>query len=225
MQMLWGNPAHSEYRLNQMLTSMSAVTAVQGLSTRFVYFIEASQPLTSEERSHLMTLLNGCEMDIQLERMPDCVVTPRIGTLSPWSSKATDIMHTCGIAHIQRIERGIAYFFEGLPSENSDKVLDKILPLIHDRMMEQVIFQPEAAEALFSHQAPKPFTRVALLEEGLPALQKANQDLGLALSEGEMQYLLQAFQSLGRNPVDAELMMFAQANSEHCRHKILMPIG
>ena len=220
MQMLWGNPAHSEYRLNQMLTSMSAVTAVQGLSTRFVYFIEASQPLTSEERSHLMTLLNGCEMDIQLERMPDCVVTPRIGTLSPWSSKATDIMHTCGIAHIQRIERGIAYFFEGLPSENSDKALDKILPLIHDRMMEQVILQPEAAEALFSHQAPKPFTRVALLEEGLPALQKANQDLGLALSEGEMQYLLQAFQSLGRNPVDAELMMFAQANSEHCRHKI-----
>jgi len=214
MQTIWGNPAHSEYRLNQLLSEIQTVTPIQKLVSRHIYFIETSQPLTPEERAHLSILLNGCEEEVQVSGTPDCIVTPRAGTISPWSSKATDIMHTCGIDHIQRIEHGIAYFMEGVEDLNA------VLPFIHDRMMEQVITQVTEAESLFSHQTPKPFTQIDVLGRGLEALQEANRTLGLALSEDEMEYLVSAFKELGRNPVDAELMMFAQANSEHCRHKI-----
>ncbi len=214
MQTIWGNPAHSEYRLNQLLSEIQTVTPIQKLVSRHIYFIETSQPLTPEERAHLSILLNGCEEEVQVSGTPDCIVTPRAGTISPWSSKATDIMHTCGIDHIQRIEHGIAYFIEGVEDLNA------VLPFIHDRMMEQVITQVTEAESLFSHQTPKPFTQIDVLGRGLEALQEANRTLGLALSEDEMEYLVSAFKELGRNPVDAELMMFAQANSEHCRHKI-----
>ena len=214
MQTLWGTPAHSPYRLKQLQSEIEKVAPIQGLKTRHVYFIEASQPLTAEERAHLSILLNGSEQEVQVEEQPTCVVTPRIGTISPWSSKATDIMHTCGIEHIERIEHGVAYFIDGVID------LTPVLPLIHDRMVEQVITQLEAAESLFSHQQPKPFTEIDVLGQGREALVEANKTLGLALSEDEIDYLVDAFTTLGRNPVDAELMMFAQANSEHCRHKI-----
>lgn len=214
MQTIWGNPAHSEYRLNRQLSEIQSVTPIQKLASRHLYFVETMQPLTPEERAHLSTLLNGCEAEVQVSGTPDCIVTPRAGTISPWSSKATDIMHTCGVEHIQRIEHGIAYFMEGVEDLNA------VLPFIHDRMMEQVTTQVTEAESLFSHQPPKPFTQIDVLGRGLEALQEANRTLGLALSEDEMEYLVSAFKGLGRNPVDAELMMFAQANSEHCRHKI-----
>ena len=214
MQTIWGNPAHSEYRLNQLLLEIQSVTPIRKLVSRHLYFIETTQPLTAEEQAHLNRLLNGVEQSIEVNEQPTCIVTPRVGTISPWSSKATDIMHTCGIDHVQRIEHGVAYFMEGV------EALDVVLPFIHDRMMEQVITQLSETEALFSHQSPKPMTQIEVLERGLDALQEANRNLGLALSEDEMEYLVAAFKELGRNPVDAELMMFAQANSEHCRHKI-----
>ena len=148
------------------------------------------------------------------------LVTPRFGTLSPWSSKATDIAHSCGLAAVTRIERGIAFEFGRRIGSLSATDQGAIRAAIHDRMTETVLDALDAADGLFAHFAPKPLTSVDLLKEGKAALEAANRDMGLALAPDEIDYLAHHFGKMGRNPTDVELMMFAQANSEHCRHKI-----
>ena len=149
------------------------------------------------------------------------LVVPRPGTLSPWSSKATDIARNCGLAAITRIERGVVHDVTtsdgGLLSADDRMAL---LPLLHDRMIETVFTDIADANQLFAHFPPKPLTSIALLKDGRAALERANSELGLALAGDEIDYLDARFRALGRDPTDVELMMFAQANSEHCRHKI-----
>ena len=148
-------------------------------------------------------------------------MTPRAGTISPWSSKATDIAHNCGLQKIARLERGVAYYIELESSARlSDADQQWIMAQIHDRMTEMVMGAFEDANCLFDHHEPRPGGHVDILAGGRDALVAANTELGLALSEDEIDYLLEYFTSVERNPGDAELMMFAQANSEHCRHKI-----
>ena len=148
------------------------------------------------------------------------LVVPRFGTVSPWSTKATDIAHVCGLRTVQRIERGVAYFLDGSrPLTAAER--GHAAAQIHDRMTESVLDTLEAAVGLFQHAAPQPLATVPVLAAGRAALEQANKNLGLALSEDEIDYLVDAFQrQLRRDPTDVELMMFAQANSEHCRHKI-----
>ncbi|GKT12145.1 MAG: phosphoribosylformylglycinamidine synthase [Thiomicrorhabdus sp.] len=217
MQIIWGNPAHSDYRLNQLLNKLKSVSSITALRSQYIYFVDVDSALSATETAHLKILLNNSETDHTSELSADaCIVTPRLGTISPWSSKATDITHTCGIEHVHRIERGITYFFEGVSADDKAAVEG----LVHDKMMEQISHDVAVLEGLFSHQSPKPYQTVDVLGGGRDALIKANAEMGLALSLDEIDYLVTAFNSLKRNPVDAELMMFAQANSEHCRHKI-----
>ncbi|QCU90418.1 phosphoribosylformylglycinamidine synthase [Thiomicrorhabdus sediminis] len=217
MQVIWGNPAHSAYRLNQLLDKLKAIGSIDAVESQFVYFVDLKTELTPSQRQHLNILLNNSEQEKSGDLNSDsCIVTPRIGTISPWSSKATDITHTCGIESLERIERGIVYSLKGVNSQDRAAMEAALF----DRMMEQVSYDFAALEALFSHQQPKPYSTVDILTGGREALVAANTEMGLALSEDEIDYLVTAFEGLGRNPVDAELMMFAQANSEHCRHKI-----
>ncbi|MBD3611497.1 MAG: phosphoribosylformylglycinamidine synthase, partial [Hydrogenovibrio crunogenus] len=220
MQIIWGNSAHSEYRLNQLLNKLSKVGRISSLKSQFIYAVDLNEDapaLSVSDLTKLGVLLNDTETDLTSEfDETACVVTPRLGTISPWSSKATDITHTCGIETIHRVERGIVYFLEGVASEDCAAME----ALLFDRMVEQVFHSLDDLKGLFSHQSPKAYQTVDVLSGGAEALQKANSEMGLALSEDEIDYLVSAFKGLERNPVDAELMMFAQANSEHCRHKI-----
>ena len=180
------------------------------LAAEHWYFVESDEELAASDLVRLKDLL-GIPEKLPAEPAGTLVlVTPRLGTISPWSSKATDIARNCGFTMIKRIERGIAYH---LPGEVD-------LARLHDRMTESVLDSLDAADELFHHYAPQPLTTVDILAGGRAALVKANGELGLALSEDEIDYLVDNFGKLGRNPTDVELMMFAQANSEHCRHKI-----
>jgi phosphoribosylformylglycinamidine synthase len=205
---LRGSAAFSPARLARLQEALGTP-----LVAEHWYFIETAGPLTADERARLKELLG---IPAQLPDAPTgtlILVTPRLGTLSPWASKATDIAHNCGFAALKRIERGIAYWFtKGEKSTLAGR--------LHDRMTESVLDSIEAASALFHHVAPQPLTRVDILAGGRAALVEANGELGLALSEDEIDYLVENFIKVGRNPTDVELMMFAQANSEHCRHKI-----
>jgi phosphoribosylformylglycinamidine synthase len=157
-------------------------------------------------------------------------VIPRLGTISPWASKATDIAHNCGMSHVHRIERGVAYTVVlksgilgssiGAPKKLSDDELAKVAALLHDRMTETVLRSADDASQLFRELEGKPLESIDVLKEGRAALVRANTELGLAMSDDEIDYLNDAFTKAARNPTDVELMMFAQANSEHCRHKI-----
>jgi phosphoribosylformylglycinamidine synthase len=216
---LRGSAAHSPARLSRLTESVkAAIPQVKSLAAEHRYFVELAAPLSDDERVRLADLL-GAHPAGESPSGELLLVTPRLGTISPWSSKATDIAHQCGFAGLVRVERGTAYHVEargGLDAERRAA----LLPLIHDRMTESVLDGVEAAEALFHHYAPQPLTTVELLARGRAALVEANVSLGLALSEDEIDYLAAAFTEAGRDPTDVELMMFAQANSEHCRHKI-----
>ena len=179
------------------------------------YFVETDSSMNADELVRLKELLG---IPAELPAAPPgqlMLVTPRLGTISPWASKATDIAHNCGFAAIKRIERGIAYHVE-----KSALAGRRLTERLHDRMTESVLDSIDAADALFHHVAPQPLTSVDVISGGRAALVKANGALGLALSEDEIDYLVENFTKIGRNPTDVELMMFAQANSEHCRHKI-----
>ena len=153
------------------------------------------------------------------------VVMPRLGTVSPWASKATDIAHNCGLP-VQRVERVTEFHLSlksGLLGGAKPLAADELAAaaaLLHDRMTESVFAARDAAAHLFDEQPAPPMQHVDVLGRGRGALVQANADFGLALSDDEIDYLVHAFSALGRNPTDVELMMFAQANSEHCRHKI-----
>ncbi|HEY8538827.1 MAG TPA: phosphoribosylformylglycinamidine synthase, partial [Steroidobacteraceae bacterium] len=222
MLILPGAPALSDFRNARLLATVRArVPEVTRLTARYVHFVQVARELSADERHVLEALLTyGPRVERQREeRGALVVVTPRLGTISPWSSKATDIAHVCGLTAIERIERGIAYRFEA-GTQLDEATLHRIAPLLFDRMTETALFAFEHAEQLFAHESPKPLSTVSLLAEGRSALERANTALGLALSAEEIDYLVDAFQRLGRDPTDVELMMFAQANSEHCRHKI-----
>jgi len=223
MLCLPGAPALSDFRLAKLLAAIKAKhPSVEKLTARFVHFSQLNQPLDSRSRSVLDALLTyGPKAALQddAEAGQLILAIPRPGTISPWSSKATDIAHVCGLTQIERIERGIAYRVHA-PDVLDSAALNAIAPAIHDRMIEAAVFAMEDAERLFAHDAPKPLTHVNVLQEGRAALSSANTKLGLALAEDEIDYLLDNYRRLQRDPSDVELMMFAQANSEHCRHKI-----
>jgi phosphoribosylformylglycinamidine synthase len=219
MLILRGAPALSAFRHGKLLEQLtSKVPAVTGLYAEFAHFAEVSGVLNADEEQVLARLLKyGPSVPVQEPSGRLFLSIPRFGTISPWSSKASDIARNCGLAKIQRIERGLAYYVSGeLNAAEAQLVAD----LLHDRMTQLVLDNLEGAAALFSHAQPKPLTAVDILGGGRAALEKANVELGLALAEDEIDYLVTSFNGLGRNPHDIELMMFAQANSEHCRHKI-----
>lgn len=213
---LRGLAAFSASRLARLQAAVSAAApGLTGLQAEHWYFVELEGSLDAQEQARLKDLL-GIPADLPAAPKGDLLlVTPRLGTISPWASKATDIARNCGFAGIERIERGIVYSLTG-------KGLDRnaVAARLHDRMTESVLASMEEADQLFRHFASQPLTTVDILAGGRAALEAANGELGLALSEDEIDYLVTNFTKLGRNPTDVELMMFAQANSEHCRHKI-----
>lgn len=220
-QIFRGSPALSEFRLHGLMQKFKQHgLPVQSVYAEYVHFVELNATLSAEQESKLEALLHyGPTLAEHEAKGETFIVIPRFGTISSWSSKATDIAHNCGLNEVERIERGLAYYFE-FSQPLDEKMQSELTALLHDRMMETVVREAKDAEVLFRHQAPKPFTTVDILGGGRQALEKANVELGLALAEDEMDYLVENFTALGRNPHDIELYMFAQANSEHCRHKI-----
>jgi phosphoribosylformylglycinamidine synthase len=219
MLILRGAPALSAFRHGKLLEQLtSKVPAVTGLYAEFAHFADVTGVLTADEERVLARLLKyGPSVPVQEPSGRLFLTIPRFGTISPWSSKASDIARNCGLAKIERIERGLAYYVSGELNEADAKLVGELL---HDRMTQLVLENLEDAAALFSHAQPKALTAVDVLGGGRAALEQANSSLGLALADDEIDYLVTSFQGLGRNPHDIELMMFAQANSEHCRHKI-----
>ena len=220
MEILRGSPALSTFRINKLLTLChNQHLLIEKIYAEYVHFVDLSAPLERDEKLTLNQLLSyGPHAEQQELTGQIFVVIPRIGTISPWSSKATDIAHNCGLKQIRRIERGIVYCIEGELLTESQ--FTEFSALIHDRMMESVLTNLADAEQLFSLQQPAPLTTIDILTQGRQALEEANKQLGLALASDEIEYLLESFNQLQRNPSDIELYMFAQANSEHCRHKI-----
>jgi len=215
-----GAPALSAFRLAKLLARLQALEPrVEGLDSRFIHFADVEHALSAAESGILERLLTyGPRIEAALKEGEgeSLIVVPRPGTVSPWSSKATDIALVCGLSAVRRIERGIVYRVLASGRLGRER-LSEIAPALLDRMTEAALFDTSQAETLFVHAQPGPLGRVSL---GREALERANIELGLALSSDEIDYLLQNFQRLGRDPTDVELMMFAQANSEHCRHKI-----
>jgi len=216
-----GQSALSEFRLNKLLSVLrQSEPGIDDIHARYAYFVSVTESLSAEQSKRLDDLLLSGDPVVQLP--PDArrlFAVPRPGTISPWSSKATDIAHACGLDKIERIERGICYGlqFKADPGKAS---LAAVRRHLFDRMTETLIENGDQAEMLFETHAPLPLGTVPLLKEGPDALVRANSELGLALSADEIEYLHTNYADLRRNPTDAELMMFAQANSEHCRHKI-----
>jgi phosphoribosylformylglycinamidine synthase len=217
MLVLRGTPAHSAFRLARLLRLLQqAEPAVQALSADSYYFVDVSEQPPPAQLQRLELLLEAQQLTA-----PDVAslwVVPRIGTISPWSSKASDIASVCGLDAVRRIERGVAYRIES-KSVPGSATLGRLAAALHDRMTESVLTTSDAGEQLFTVQSPRGLQTISL-SSGRSALQLANQQLGLALAPDEIDYLFEAFTRLGRDPADIELMMFAQANSEHCRHKI-----
>ena len=266
---LLGAPALSQFRLDKLLCSLQARDPrVCAVSSRFIHFADVSQPLDENELEVLGKLLTyGSRAHQHIDRGRQVLVAPRVGTVSPWSSKATDIARVCGLQHIRRLERGTLYFIEAMANLSAKDLLG-LSPLLHDRMTESVwtgaddpagapgtgapddgapghdrssdgnpaiLHSAEEGRSavphpaggapieppeLFQSSAARPLRVVTLGSDGHAALARANAEWGLALSDDEIDYLVTAFGKLGRDPTDVELMMFAQANSEHCRHKI-----
>ena len=217
---LRGTRALSDFRVEKLLQKAAALglPAAQ-LSSEFWYFAASDAPLAADDAAKLEALV-----DAQSVAAPEVsdglnlfLVTPRLGTVSPWASKATDIAHNCGLSQITRIERGMAVWVSGRLNDDEKRAWASLL---HDRMTESVLPDFQAAEKLFAHPEAQTFSTVNVLGGGRDALVKANTELGLALSPDEIDYLVENYRALNRNPSDVELMMFAQANSEHCRHKI-----
>ena len=222
-----GGNALSDFRVRQLLPRLQAVNAgVESIRARHVHLVGFDQAPNADELDRLGALLTYGEPFAAGSAAPDAavVVAPRLGTVSPWASKATDIARNCGL-NPHRVERLVEYKI-GLQRkligrhQLSKSDLDAVAALLHDRMTESVLASRDEARALFTELHPEPLAHVVVLAGGRAALEQANTDWGLALAADEIDYLMDAFTKLGRNPTDVELMMFAQANSEHCRHKI-----
>ena len=218
---LAGQPALSDFRLAKLLDALQrADERVKSVDARYCYFVAVNGALSAEHTKRLKALLLAGDKAGRLGKGSRKIfVLPRPGTISPWSSKATDIALACGLTTVDRIERGVCYGlkFKGQVGDEAVRSLDALL---HDRMTEALFNNGEDAAALFEEHEPAPVSTVSILDGGRQELAKANDDLGLALADDEIDYLVQNYKLLERDPTDAELMMFAQANSEHCRHKI-----
>ncbi|MDZ4146033.1 MAG: phosphoribosylformylglycinamidine synthase [Burkholderiales bacterium] len=220
-----GINALSAFRVQQLLPRLQAIhDKITGLTARYVHLVATEHPLQAAERERLDALLTYGEPGSGSANGTLIVVTPRMGTVSPWASKATDIAHNCGLA-VRRIERIAEYRVQlknGLLATPSlsDAQRAAVADLLHDRMTESVLFDRAGADGLFNELPAAPMAWVDVLSGGRQALEAANRQFGLALADDEIDYLVDAFTGLQRNPSDVELMMFAQANSEHCRHKI-----
>ena len=216
-----GAAAHSPFRLAKLQERVTALdSGVTGLDASYTHFAETTRELTPDEHARLVGLLSytPATVDAPVSTGQLILVVPRAGTISPWSSKATDIARVCGLDAISRLERGIAYRVHAGGPRSRDQLV-QVASALHDRMTEMALFDSADADALFQHHHPRPLVSIPLAR-GRVALEEANRDLGLALSDDEIDYLLANFGIIGRDPTDVELMMFAQANSEHCRHKI-----
>ncbi len=224
MLIIEGRTTLSAFRNRQLVQKIKTIEpSFVSLAARYIYFVEPVRVLSDEECAHLIDLLDAPMAEMR-ERMAgvvhdEMVAIPRFGTITPWSSKALDILHQCGLEIIEGLERGVFYRLDlnaPLPPESRQRIGD----LLHDRMTETILDSLDDAAGLFASQEPAPLGYVDLDENPRIALEQANRQLGLALADDEMDYLVENYQNLGRNPTDAELMMFAQANSEHCRHKV-----
>lgn len=234
MLILPGSNALSVFRSQRLLNQLQAVApTIASVQARFYHFIDASAPLSTEDTERLTAMLTYGEPvpeTLYEGAVEEFFVIPRLGTISPWASKATDIAHNCGMAHVHRIERGVAYKVVlksgilgssiGAPKKLGAEELAAVSALLHDRMTESVLRSADDAVRLFDELEGKTLESVDVLGHGRDALVRANTELGLAMSDDEIDYLNEAFTKAQRNPTDVELMMFAQANSEHCRHKI-----
>lgn len=221
MLSLTGPAALTPFRRARMLSQVQAIApSITGLQATFEHYADAPE-LDAESQQKLELLLTYDEPAEALENVNKSLrVVPRFGTRSPWSSKATDIAQVCGLSTVERVERGVLWQFSGWPAGLSADEEKAIYALLHDRMMHVLVFDPTELTNLFEHHQPRSGETVDVLGGGVDALAAANLSMGLALSDDEVEYLVAAFKDQGRNPTDAELMMFAQANSEHCRHKI-----
>ncbi len=221
MLVIPGSHALSEFRRQRLLSALQRLPAgIENIRAHYVHFVALSGRLSAEEREILHRLLIDAGAPLsQVHEGELFLVIPRPGTISPWASKATDIAHTCGLPAVSRIERGVAYHVasrEGL----DDQCRASISALLHDRMTQTIVHDLSAGARLFQTSRPMPLQIVELGNDARRSLAKANLDMGLALSDDEIDYLANHYLPLGRAPTDTELMMFAQANSEHCRHKI-----
>ena len=213
-----GIKALSAFKTQALQDKLSTIqTDLEILETEFIHFADLSEALSNKDISHLNNLLSYSPTVCTGSTNSSIIITPRMGTISPWSSKATDIVHLCSIPNIVRIERAIIYHFnDNIGVNNRDQVLSTVM----DKMTETELKSIEDAHTLFDEFEPRPVNVIDVLSNGMVAIEKANTELGLALNKGEIEYLVDNFNKLNRNPNDIELMMFAQANSEHCRHKI-----
>ncbi|EPL6453441.1 phosphoribosylformylglycinamidine synthase [Providencia rettgeri] len=220
MEILRGSPALSAFRITRLLALFAEKQLpVTDIYAEYMHFADLSAPLSDSEQGKLSSLLKYGPSLTEHDPFGKLVlVTPRPGTISPWSSKATDIAHNCGLSQVKRIERGVAYYVQG--DALTQAQWHEVIALLHDRMMETIYSSFEQADALFAHQQPAPMKTIDIINGGRQALATANTEMGLALADDEIDYLQAAFTGLKRNPTDVELYMFAQANSEHCRHKI-----
>ncbi|MFI4938096.1 MAG: AIR synthase-related protein, partial [Candidatus Berkiellales bacterium] len=221
---LVGSSAHSQFRLKQLLlklqSSAASLERLTQVQSHYEYFVSCHEDLTLNERELLKEVLEAKETSL-FESPLILWVVPRFGTQSAWGSKAADILHHVGLNKIDRLERAVVYAFDfHHPKNIAPDELKSIQHEIHDRMIETVVDNWQAIAALFDHHSPRPLHTIPLLENGKTALQSANTIMGLALSTEEIDYLEKQYLALERDPTDVELMMFAQANSEHCRHKI-----
>ena len=221
MLVLRGAPALSEFNQTKLIAKLGqSGVKVKNLYSEYVHLVDSQGDLSKQHIEILEKLLTyGPARQAQTPTGTLFLITPRPGTISPWSSKATDIAHNCSLQSINRIERGCAFYIE-TESEITENDFALISSFLHDRMTESVFSNTDDAAVLFAHTEANTFTSVDVLGEGKDALINANVSLGLALADDEIDYLFDSFTKLGRNPTDVELYMFAQANSEHCRHKI-----
>lgn len=224
MQIMFGTAAFSLMKRQKLLELLQKhVPSISQVDTRYIHLVDSDSELNDEESTLLNSLLEYGEscrnQSVSSEFKIVKTVLPRMGTISPWSSKAQDILRNCGLCSVSRIERGIEFQILSAQVLGEDQVA-LLEGLIHDRMTEVVISDFSEATELFQTNPPKPLQNISVMEEGEEGLKQANVSLGLALAADEVRYLLDQFNILKRNPTDVELMMFAQANSEHCRHKI-----
>ena len=215
-----GPASHSPFKLESLLRRLQSIDQnIDDLGARFIHLIDSKNDPDEEQDRILDSILEyGPGWPFGNDEGFKVFTLPRFGTTSPWSSKATDIAKVCGLTSIEKIERGVIFT---LALKDKDSAPSKeAIEMLYDRMTEVVITDLKQAKEIFSSLEPQPFSDVDILSDGKKALETANIELGLALNNDEIDYLLEQFTKLNRNPTDAELMMFAQANSEHCRHKV-----
>jgi phosphoribosylformylglycinamidine synthase len=218
MEILRGPRALTPFRTIKLLSKLQLIDpAISAVNAEFIHFVHSEKPLSKADVAQAQVLLPAADPDAAASASATLfLVVPRPGTISPWSSKATDIMHNCGLTKVIRVERGTAYHI----TADRPMSVELINAVLYDRMTESVLSDLASAERLFTQVAAQPLTTIVLMEGGKAALLAANTSLGLALAPDEVDYLFDAYMKLKRDPTDVELMMFAQVNSEHCRHKI-----